>query len=56
MILNGSCITCSSETPDSPPANKEHVNGLYHDLCCEMRGQLEAGLNLNRWQSSKDNR
>jgi hypothetical protein len=20
------------------------VNGLYHDLCCEMRGQLEAGV------------
>lgn len=25
-------------------ANKEHVNGLYRDLCREMRGPLEAGI------------
>lgn len=30
--------------PNSPLANKDHVNGLYRDLCCEMRGQLEAGI------------
>jgi len=30
--------------PTSPLADKDHVNGLYRDLCCEMRGQLEAGI------------
>ena len=30
--------------PTSPLADKEHVNGLYSELCREMRGQLEAGI------------
>ena len=30
--------------PTSPLADKEHVNGIYHELCREMRGQLEAGI------------
>lgn len=30
--------------PNSPLADKEHVNGLYRELCREMRGQLEAGI------------
>ncbi|MCS3794638.1 MULTISPECIES: hypothetical protein [Aeromonas] len=30
--------------PNSPLADKEHVNGLYRELCHEMRGQLEAGI------------
>lgn len=30
--------------PNSPLANKEYVNGIYHELCREMRGQLEAGI------------
>ncbi len=30
--------------PTSPLADKEHVNGLYSELCREMRGQLEAWI------------
>ncbi|WP_421227442.1 hypothetical protein [Aeromonas enteropelogenes] len=34
--------------PNSPLANKEHVNGIYHELCREMRGQLAAGIEPNK--------
>ncbi|MFQ2674707.1 hypothetical protein ACK3Z1_06530 [Aeromonas caviae] len=30
--------------PNSPLANKEHVNEIYHELCREMRGQLAVGI------------